>query len=68
MEKEAEGEETFVTVANDYLKIKKVSFDGQDTSRIFVNAKLALPKLDNKEVMANCRAGGKIKRYRGKGL
>ncbi len=51
VEKEAEGEETFVTVANDYLKIKKVSFDGQDTSRIFVNAKLALPKLDNKEVM-----------------
>ncbi|MFO7730975.1 MAG: hypothetical protein R6V86_09440 [Spirochaetia bacterium] len=51
VEKEAEEEETFVTVADNYLKVKKVSFDGQDTSKILVDAKLALPKLDNKEIM-----------------
>ncbi len=51
VEKEAEGEETFVTVANDYLKIKKVFFDGNDTSRILVNAKLSIPKLKDQEIM-----------------
>ncbi|MFW6208223.1 MAG: hypothetical protein ACOC7X_05905 [Spirochaetota bacterium] len=51
VEKEAEEEETFVTVANEYLKVKKVSFDGQDTSKILVDAKLALPKLYGKEIM-----------------
>ncbi len=51
VEKEAEGEETFVTTADGYLKVKKVFFDGEDDSRIFVDAKLTLPKLDNKEVM-----------------
>ncbi|MCF7949239.1 MAG: hypothetical protein K9M94_11690 [Spirochaetia bacterium] len=51
VEKEAEEEETFVTVADNYLKVKKVSFDGQDTSKILVDAKLTLPKLDNKEIM-----------------
>jgi hypothetical protein len=54
VEKESEGEETFVTVTNDHLKIKKVYFQGQKspaTDHILVDAKLAVPKLGGREIM-----------------
>ncbi|MGC9312866.1 MAG: hypothetical protein ACP5IA_09230, partial [Sediminispirochaetaceae bacterium] len=54
IEKEADEEETFVTTADGYLKVKKVRFEGQKspaTDHILVDAKLAIPKIGDRELM-----------------